>query len=544
MTTTPAFSIALGSLRASLRSGSVFTGIRVCGAPASSATWGTTPRRSISALPQRLREGSVRDPLSSPWQRVTMATSAPSTTEAPARPTHEHGYDFDLFVIGAGSGGVRAARIAANHGAHVGVAEEAELGGTCVNVGCVPKKLFVYGSHYAHDFEDAKAYGWNVEGKPSLDWNRLISNKNAEIERLNGIYGRLLNNSGVELIVGRAKFVDAHTVEIDGKKITADKLLVAVGGHPFVPSFEGSEHVITSNEAFYLKDLPKRAIVVGGGYIAVEFACILHSYGAEVTQLYRSDLFLRGFDKEVREHLAEQMRTSGVDVRFNSDIAKVVKNDDGSLTATLKDGTTLDSDCILYATGRKPKTESLNLEAAGVEVGKKGEIKVDEWSKTNVPHIWAVGDVTDRVNLTPVAIAEGHAFADTVFGDKPRNINYEYIPTAVFSSPSIGTCGLTEEEARAEYGQDAIAVYKTSFRPMKHTLTKREGEKVFMKLLVVKETDKVVGCHIVENNAGEMIQLVGVAMKAGATKAHFDTTMPVHPVSAEELVTMRTPVAE
>jgi glutathione reductase (NADPH) len=408
------------------------------------------------------------------------------------------------------------------------------------NVGCVPKKLFVYGSHYSHDFEDARAYGWNVPAGVGLDWARLIENKNAEISRLNGIYGRLLKNSGVDLRVGTAVMTDAHTVDIDGESVSAEKVLVAVGGKPFVPDFEGREHVITSNEAFFLKDLPKRVIIVGGGYIAVEFACIFHSYGAEVVQMYRGDVFLRGFDHEVRAHLAEQMTAQGVKLSFKTEIAKVVKNADGTLTATTTGGDTVDADTIMYATGRVPYTTALGLEAAGVATGKNGKVLVDEWGKTNVDTVYAVGDVTDRVNLTPVAIAEGHAFADTHYGGKRRNVGYDNIPTAVFSNPSIGTCGLTEEQAREKYGDAEIAVFKTTFRPMKHTLTKREGEKVFMKLLVVRSTDVVVGCHIMDAAAGEVIQLVGVAMKAGATKAHFDTTMPVHPVSAEELVTLRT----
>jgi glutathione reductase (NADPH) len=348
----------------------------------------------------------------------------------------------------------------------------------------------------------------------------------------------------VDLKVGTAIFVDPHTVKIGEETVTANKILIAVGGKPFVPDFPGSEHVITSNEAFYLKDLPKRIIVCGGGYIGVEFANIFHSYGADVTQIYRKEMFLNGFDDDVRHHLAEQMRTSGVKLLFKMTVDKVEKNSDGSLRATLADDTTMDVDCIMYATGRFPNTVALNLEAAGVKTAAKGKVVVDEWSKTNVDHIWAVGDVTDRVNLTPVAIAEGHAFADTVFGNKPRNINYEYIPTAVFGQPPIGTCGLTETQAREKYGQHGISVFKTSFRPMKHTMTKREGENVFMKLLVEKATDKVVGCHIVDAAAPEVIQLVGVAMKAGATKEHFDTTMPVHPVSAEEIVTMRKPVPE
>lgn len=452
----------------------------------------------------------------------------------------KHGFDYDLFVIGAGSGGVRAGRIAATHGAKVAVAENSDLGGTCVNVGCVPKKLFVYGSHYGHDFDDAKAYGWDLLERPTLDWGRLISNKNAEIKRLNGIYGRMLAKAGVDLKVGTASMVDKNTVEVAGQRYTAEKILVAVGGRPFVPDIDGKEHVITSNEAFYLKDLPKRVLVVGGGYIAVEFACIFHGYGAQVTQTYRSDLFLRGFDDEVRTHLAEQMRTQGIDVRFNSSPTKVEKLKNGSLRVTLNSGDVVETDVVMYATGRVPNTSSLKLDAAGVHTGKKGQILVDEWSKTNVDSVYAVGDVTDRVNLTPVAIHEGHAFADTVYGGNPRNTNYEYIPTAVFSNPNIGTCGLTETQARAKYGQRGVDIYKTAFNPMKHTLTKRTGERVFMKLVVEKETDKVVGCHMLDAAAGEVIQLVGVAMKAGATKRDFDSTMPVHPVSAEEMVTLKT----
>ncbi|CAN8064931.1 unnamed protein product [Agarophyton chilense] len=453
--------------------------------------------------------------------------------------TLAHGYQYDLFVIGAGSGGVRASRIAANHGAKVAVAEYAPLGGTCVNVGCVPKKLFVYGSHYGHDFHDASAYGWDVP-TPSLDWSRLIRNKNAEIERLNGIYGRLLDKAGVHLIQGKAKFVDSHTVQVGDAQYTADKILVATGGHPFVPQFEGREHAITSNEAFYLEQLPKRCLIVGGGYIAVEFACIFHGYGSQIVQLYRRDLFLRGFDDDVRKHLAEQMRITGVDVRFNSNVKRIVKNADGSFTVTSTNDELFETDLVLYATGRVPSTEGIALEAAGVKTGDSGKILVDDWNKTNVDHIYAIGDVTDRVCLTPVAIAEGHAFADTLYGDKKRNVNYNDIPTAVFSTPSIGTCGLTETQAREKYGKNGVDVYKTAFRPMKHTLTKREGEKTFMKLIVEKSTDKVVGCHLLDAAAGEVIQILGVAMKAGATKADFDATMPVHPVSAEEIVTLRT----
>lgn len=435
---------------------------------------------------------------------------------------------------------MRASRIAASHGAKVAVVEKGALGGTCVNVGCVPKKLFVYGSHFGHDFHDAEAYGWDVEKEPSLDWGRLIRNKNNEIERLNRIYGRLLDKAGVDLIVGTAMFVDKHTIRVGEKTYTADKILIAVGGRPFVPEFEGREHVITSNEAFYLPDLPKRVLVTGGGYIAVEFACIFKGFGSKVVQLYRGEKFLRGFDDDVRDHLAGEMRTGGVDVRFGTEVVRVEKLKDGSFGVELNTGERLETDVVMYATGRVPWTEGLGLDKAGVETGRNGKIVVDGWSRTNVENIFAVGDCTDRVNLTPVAIHEGHAFADTQFGGMERRTDYEYIPTAVFSNPSIGTCGLTEVKAREKYGKLGVDVYKTSFRPMKHTLTMREGEKVFMKVIVEKETDKVVGVHILDHVAGEMIQLVGVAMKAGATKKDFDSTMPVHPVSAEEIVTLRT----
>lgn len=451
--------------------------------------------------------------------------------------TLSHGFQYDLFVIGAGSGGVRASRIAAQHGARVACAEKGPLGGTCINVGCVPKKLFVYGSHYGNDIEDARSYGWDVS-EASVNWQRLISNKNKEIERLNNVYGDLLDKAGVHLIKGSAKFVDPHTIDVDGTQYTSQTILIATGGSPFVPDFEGRDHVITSNDAFYLSELPKRVLIVGGGYIAVEFACIFHGYGAEVVQFYRRSLFLRGFDDDVRSHLATEMRTQGVDVRFDTDVSKVTKNSDGTFTVTTKDDDTVDTDLVMYATGRTPNTEPLCLDKAGVKTGEKGEVIVDDWNKSNVDHIYAIGDVIKRVELTPVAIAEGHAFADTMYGKKKRNINYEDIPTGIFSSPNIGTCGLTESEAREKYGKHGVDIYKTTFGPMQHTLTKREGQNVLMKLVVERETDKIVGCHIVDFAAGEMIQIIGIAMKAGVTKADFDNTMSVHPVSAEEIVTL------
>jgi glutathione reductase (NADPH) len=412
----------------------------------------------------------------------------------------------------------------------------------CVNVGCVPKKLMVYGSHFPHDAHDAKGYGWDV-AEPKLDWKRFIENKNKEIARLNGIYERMLGNSGVELIKKKATLVDAHTVDVEGKKITADKILVAVGGWPMVPEFPGSENVISSNEAFFLPECPKRVIVVGGGYIAIEFAAIFNGYGSKVTQLYRGDMWLRGFDMDVRKHLIPEYETIGVDVKFNANIAKIDKQGDGSLKATLEDGSTLEADVIMYATGRVPRTKGLGCEEAGVKLDKNGAIIVDEGFQTSVPSIYAVGDVINRIQLTPVALAEGHCLADTIFGNKPRKTDYSDVPTAVFSQPPVGTVGLTEEQAREKHGNDKIHIYRTSFRAMKHTISGRQ-EKTLMKLVVHAETDKVLGVHMVGDAAGEIIQLAGVCIKAGTTKAHWDSTIGVHPTSAEEFVTLRTRVPD
>ena len=457
-------------------------------------------------------------------------------------------YDFDFFVIGAGSGGTRASRIAAGHGARVGVAEERYLGGTCVNVGCVPKKLFVYASHFAEDFEDAAGFGWTV-GKRSHAWKTLIENKNTEIERLNGIYERLIQGAGATLYDKRATLRDAHTIELrdpgqpDGpaEVVTADKILIGVGGWPVVPEFPGREHVITSNEAFYLEDLPERIVVVGGGYIAVEFAGIFAGLGAQVTQLYRSDLFLRGFDVDVRMAVAEEMVKKGIDLRFNSNVACVTKQADGSLLVDLDDNETIEADLVMYATGRAPKTEGLGLDAAGVETGPNGAIKIDAEWRTSAENIYAIGDVTDRIQLTPVAIAEGHALADRLYNPSGRSVGYEYIPTAVFSQPPVGTVGYTEEEARAKFG--AVDIYRSAFRPMKHTLSGRD-ERSMMKLIVDRASDRVVGIHMVGMDAGEITQGFGVAIKAGATKADFDATIGIHPTAAEEFVTMREPVPE
>jgi len=448
-------------------------------------------------------------------------------------------YDYDLFTIGAGSGGVRASRVAAGSGARVAVAEERYLGGTCVNVGCIPKKLLVYASHFAEDFEDAAGFGWTV-GERRFDWARLIANKNQEIERLNGVYKRLLDQAGVTHIEGRARLVDAHTVQVGEQRHTAEHILVATGGWPSLPEIPGIEHAISSNEAFFLPHLPERVIVVGGGYIAVEFAGIFHGQGAAVTQLYRGPLFLRGFDEDVRQALSREIGKSGIDLRFDTNVTRIDEAA-GGLRATLTDGSTLDADCILYATGRRPLTDDLGLEAAGVALDAKGAITVDDYSRTNVESIWAIGDVTDRVNLTPVAIHEAMAFVRTVFGGTPTKPDHEDIASAVFSQPPIGTVGLTEAEARTRYGE--IDVYRSSFRPLKHTLTGRDTQSL-LKLIVDRASDRVVGCHMVGPEAGEIIQGFAVALKCRATKAQFDATIGIHPTTAEEFVTMREVVAE
>lgn len=409
-------------------------------------------------------------------------------------------FDYDLFVIGAGSGGVRAARMSASHGAKVAVAEEYRVGGTCVIRGCVPKKLFVYASHFAEEFEDAAGFGWTV-ADAKFDWPTLVKNKDAEIDRLNGIYIKNLEASGVEILQGRAIVKDANTVTLDGRDITAKYILVAVGGTPFMPQIEGVEHAISSNEAFHIEALPKDIIVVGGGYIAVEFAGIFNGLGVDTTLVYRGAQILRGFDNEVRDHLAAEMAVKGVSIKTESDIAAITKTDNG-YTVTYQDGSTQDTGLVMYATGRVPMTDGLGLENAGVELGAKGEIKVDAYSKTNIDSIYAVGDVTARAELTPVAIREGAAFAETVFNDNPLAVDHSIIPTAVFSQPSIGTVGLGEEAAR-EAGHE-IDVYAASFRPMKNTLS-GNPEKTLMKLIVDKADDKVLGLHIVGPDSGEMI---------------------------------------
>lgn len=450
-------------------------------------------------------------------------------------------YDFDLYVIGAGSGGVRAARFAAGFGAKVAVAESRYLGGTCVNVGCVPKKLLVYGAHFAEDFEQASGFGWSL-GEANFDWATLIANKDREINRLNGIYRNLLVNSGVTLHEGHARLVDAHQVEINGERFTAKHILIATGGWPQIPEIPGREHAIGSNEAFFLKELPKSVLVVGGGYIAVEFAGIFHGLGAHTSLLYRGDLFLRGFDGSVRKHLQEELTKRGLDLQFNADIERIDKQADGSLKATLKDGRVLEADCVFYATGRRPMLDNLGLENTGVKLDERGFVAVDDLYQTAEPSILAIGDVIGRVQLTPVALAEGMAVARRLFKpEQYRAVDYANIATAVFSLPNIGTVGLTEEDARKN-GHN-VQVFESRFRPMKLTLTDCQ-EKTLMKLVVDADTDKVLGCHMVGPDAGEIVQGLAIALKAGATKQHFDETIGVHPTAAEEFVTMRTPVAD
>lgn len=449
-------------------------------------------------------------------------------------------YDFDLFVIGAGSGGVRAARFAAGFGAKVAVAESRYLGGTCVNVGCVPKKLLVYGSHFADDFEQAEGFGWTA-GKAQFDWQKLISNKNREIERLNGIYRKLLINSGVTLLEGHARLTDAHHVEINGQRFSAERILIATGGWPHIPEIPGREHAITSNEAFFLEQLPKRVLVVGGGYIAVEFAGIFNGLGADTSLLYRGDLFLRGFDKAVRTHLVQELTKRGLQLEFNTDIVRIDKQPDGSLLATLNDGRQLETDSIFYATGRRPMLDNLGLENTRVELNEKGYIDVNDNFETREPSILALGDVIGRVQLTPVATAEGMAVARRLFKpEEYRPVDYRHIPTAVFSQPNIGTVGLTEEQA-LENGQNVV-VFESRFKPMKLTLTD-SSEQTLMKLVVDAVTDRVLGAHMVGPDAGDIIQGLAIALKAGATKRLFDETIGVHPTSAEEFVTLRTPVS-
>jgi len=443
-------------------------------------------------------------------------------------------YDYDLFVIGAGSGGVRAARVSASLGAKVAVAEERYLGGTCVNVGCVPKKLFVYGAHFVEDFEDATAYGWET-GDAEFHWPTLRDNKTREIERLNGVYNGLLTDAGVEILAERAVLTGPHSIRVGHATVTARNILIATGSWPVVPTFPGSDLAITSNEAFYLPEFPRRALIIGGGYIAVEFAGIFAGLGAEVTLAYRGELFLRGFDAGIRRFVLEEMAAKGVSVRLMTRVESV-ESVRGGLRCRFHDAASLDVDLVMAATGRAPASANLELDAAGVEVAPNGAIPVDHGYRTNIRHIYAVGDVIDRLQLTPVAIAEGTCVAHNLFADETRCVDYDNVPTAIFCQPNIGTVGPTEERARELYPE--LAVYESSFKPMKHTVSGR-SERTLMKLLVNAEDDRVVAAHMCGPEAGEIIQGLSVAIKAGATKADFDSTIGIHPTAAEEFVTMR-----
>lgn len=449
-------------------------------------------------------------------------------------------YDYDLFVIGAGSGGVRCARLSGSMGAKVAVAEARFMGGTCVNVGCVPKKLYVYGSHMHEDFELAQSYGWTVDGV-QFNWQTLRDNKVKEISRLNGIYRSLLKNAGCDVFEARARVVGPNSVEVDGKTFTAKTILIATGGWPFKPEIPGIEHAITSNEFFDLDTLPERALVVGGGYIAIELACILHNLGVNTTLSYRRDLFLRGFDEDVRLHLRDELLKKGLNIIFNHDVTAIDKLDDQSFAVKDSQDNAAVYDLVLYATGRKPNVAGLGLETTAVQLSTNGAVQVDDHYKTSEDSIYAVGDVTDRVQLTPVALAEGMFVAHLLFGSGGNSVNYDSIPTAVFTQPPIGTVGLSEQDARAQ-GFD-IQVFKSEFAPMKYSFS-AEKERSLMKLIVDAKTDRVLGAHMVGPDAGEIIQGIGIAVGMGATKAQFDQTIGIHPTSAEEFVTMRIPINE
>jgi len=449
-------------------------------------------------------------------------------------------YDYDLITIGAGSGGVRGSRVAAaRYGKRVAVVENLRTGGTCVMRGCVPKKLLVMGAHYAEDFEDAHGYGWTV-GNHHFDWSRLIAAKDQELDRLEGVYHRILREAGVEEIFGTGRLTDAHTVEVAGQSHTAETILVATGGWPVMPDIPGIEHVITSNEALDLKQLPERMVIVGGGYIAVEFAGIFNALGVDVRLILRADNPLRGFDQIIRTGLRQEMEKRGITVDCETRVNSIEPLDGGGYSLRLDQAELIEADLVMYATGRAPNTEGIGLEEVGVALDDKKAIIVDEYSKTSVDSIYAIGDVTNRMNLTPVALAEGMAFCRTLYDGEPTSVDYGNVPTAVFSQPPIGTVGLTEAEARQDH---QVNVYQSRFRPMKHTLSGRE-EFTIMKIIVDRATDRVLGCHMVGLDAPEIIQGVGIALKCGATKAQFDATIGIHPTAAEELVTMREPLPD
>ena len=445
--------------------------------------------------------------------------------------------EFDLFVIGAGSGGVRAARMAAQRGARVAVADDAPLGGTCVNLGCIPKKLYSFAAHYAESAEESHGFGWSGPA-PVLDWSVLKANRAREISRLNAVYAKLLDSAGVHVLRGRARVLGPNAVEVDGTRYAARRIVVATGGRPVVPDVPGAELVITSNEIFDLATFPRHLLVVGGGYIACEFASIFRGLGAQVTQLYRGEQVLRGFDDEVRHFLASEMRKKGIDLRTGTDVLRI-ERDAGRLRATLRDGSSVTADQVLYATGRVPNTAGLGLSEIGVELASNGAVRVDEHFRTAVPSIHALGDVIDRLHLTPVALGEAMALVDDLFGDGRRVMDYALIPTTVFTHPSVGTVGLSEREASERFG--ALRIFRSEFMALRHTLS-GSTERTLMKLVVDAATDRVVGLHMVGADAGEIVQGFAVAMKAGATKAVFDATLGIHPTAAEEFVTMREPV--
>lgn len=441
---------------------------------------------------------------------------------------------YDFLVIGAGSGGIRAARVAAQLGARVAIVEAKHLGGTCVNVGCVPKKLLCYAAEFGTAFTEAAGYGWTADG-PRFSWPQLIANKNRAIARLNNLYERMLNDAGVHLLRGHARFIAPHSVSVAEAVIQADHVLIATGGRPVIPNIPGSEHGITSDDAFFLARLPERPIVVGGGYIAVEFTSIFHGLGATPRLLHRGPMFLREFDDDTRAFLAHEMRKKGIELHFDATLARI-EGSAPDYRLILGDGKTLSADCILFATGRKANTAGLGVETLGLALDASGGVVVDDHYRTNIEGVYAIGDVTQRIQLTPVAIAEGMTLARNLFGGQACRLAYEYVPTTVFSAPNLGTVGLTEAAARTHYGD--IAVYKKDFAPLKHALS-GTGERAFMKLVVDRASDRVVGAHMVGADAGEIIQGLAVAMKAGATKAMFDATIGIHPTAAEEFVTMR-----
>ena len=446
-------------------------------------------------------------------------------------------FDFDVFVIGAGSGGVRAARMAAGEGAKVAIADDQALGGTCVNVGCVPKKLYTYASHFSHDFENAKGFGWNL-GAAKFHWPTLVANKKIEISRLNGIYAKLLDNSGAQIIRGYARLKDCNTVTVEGKDYTTKRIVIATGGAPNIPDVDYADLLISSDEIFDLVEFPKRLLVVGAGYIALEFACIFQGLGSQVHVSYRGDLIMRSFDDDVRQFVDQEMRKQGIEINYQSQVNNVVRQTDHSLLVTFADGSQIEVDQVLMAIGRQPRVAGIGLDSLGIETTLKGTIAVNDKFQTNIDNIYALGDVTGGIELTPVALAEAMVLVNHWYGDGVKKMDYELIPTAVFTQPNVGTIGLTEHQALAKHSE--IAVYRSDFKPMKHTLSGSD-ERSFMKLIVDISTDRVIGLHIVGEGAGEMLQGFAVAMKAGATKADFDATIGIHPTSAEELVTMRIP---